>query len=155
MWLLVTCYVGMAMCKILNPHMFFVDIFPWLPFPGAGGQIGTIFSWHNGTCPYVPHYMIMILIASFDISYPNLFISPEYYFDSIVFSSFYRLFATYFLFVPCSQKYTYLPVCICSPLLTYSPNAPHLSSQCAPGMGHIGTVEIHFSKVLTPTIFAQ
>ena len=108
--------------------------------------------WH---CPYVPHYMIMILIASFDISYPNLFISPEYYFDSIVLSSFYRLVATYFLFVPCSQKYTYLPVCICSPLLTCSPNAPNLSSQCAPGIGHIGTVEIHFSKVLTPTIFAQ
>ena len=34
-----------------------------------------------GHCSNVPHYMIMILISSFDISYPNLFILTEYYFD--------------------------------------------------------------------------
>ena len=35
--LLVTCYDGMAMCKILHLHIMFVDIFTLITFSGAGG----------------------------------------------------------------------------------------------------------------------
>ena len=78
------------MCKILNPHIIFCWHFSLITFSGAGGadwdnffgaQWDIVQLWY---CPNVPHYMIMISIASFDISYPNLFISPEYYFDSII-----------------------------------------------------------------------
>ena len=48
-WLLVTCYVGMAMCRILNPHIIFCLHFSLITFSGAGGAVGTISSGHNDT----------------------------------------------------------------------------------------------------------
>ena len=120
------------MCKILNHRIIFCSHFSLIAFSGAGGT--NVFGY-NGTFSQCQHH-IDSLFGHFTSRLRR--ISPKYCFD--------RLVASYSLFVPCSQKYTYLLVCICSPLLIYSPNVPHPSSQCAPGMGHNWTVEMHFLK---------
>ena len=126
--------------------LFFVDIFLWSLFQEQVGQIRTISSGHNGKLPQcAPLY---------DNDTESIFwhfISKSFHFTQILFWQYCLKFIlkagcrTFFL---CTL---FKKICLPSVLhlfsFTYiSPNVPYPSSQCAPGMGHIGTVEIHFLK---------
>ena len=136
--------------------LLFVDIFPWLPFQEQVGHIGTMSSGHNGTLSQcAPLYDNDIDSIFWHFISESFFISPEYYFDSIVSSSFYRLAATHSLFAPCSKSiltshfafvllYEHIvPMC---PIP--HPNVPQV-------WGTLGQMRFIFQKVLTPTMFAQ